>query len=150
MNFVILFSIRNRTTEEFVHQIPELRCLAEDKESASVLDVCGAEMEKRAVETHQTLHIPRATLIRIRKGNRVNGLARQYVHCAGFRLSNDYPNNIGLFRTGHGADEVEVVYLENFDRLGPQGRLVPFGRRFHKVRCTPTISYTRYQLQKKN
>ena len=123
--------------EEFVYHIPELRCLAEDRENASVLDVSGDEREKKATRLHNTLHIPDATVLRFRKGNKVNGVARQYVVCAGFRLSNDYPNNIGLFRTGARADEFEVVYIEHFDRI--QEVVVPMGRRFRTV-C-PIIKY---------
>lgn len=120
--------------EEYVHQIPELVCLAADKENASVLDVSGTDREKAAVKAHSSLHIPHATLLRLRRGNRVNGIVRQYALCAGFRLSNDYPNNIGLFQTGRGPSDFEVVYIERFERQEPNDLVVPLGRRFNLVR----------------
>ena len=119
--------------EEFVHQIPELRCLAEDRENASVLDVSGTEREMEGVKACGSLHIPQATMLRLRHGNTVDGVVRQYVVCAGFKMSNDYPNNIGFFQTGPAVDDVEIVYLEQFDRREPNNVVVPMGRRFRKA-----------------
>lgn len=108
--------------------------LAEKDAHSSALEVSPQAREIRAAKAHNTLHIPRATIIRLKDGKMVSGVRRQYVTFAGFKMSNDYPNNIALYKTALGEHDVEIVYLEQFDVRRDTDTVIPLGRRFHTVR----------------
>lgn len=85
------------------------------------------EREKAAVLACNSLHIPPTTLLKFTVGNTVNGIRRHYVECAGFRLSNAFPDNIVELTSG------EVVYVQKFMVHEQSDTLFLFGRPFLHV-----------------
>ena len=139
--YMYMSRCRNRTCEQFMYQVPELLLLDERKSYSSVLDVSPQVREIRAAKAHNTLHIPQATILRLKEGKIVDGVRRQYATFAGFKMSNDYPNNIALYKTAFAEHVVEVVYLEQFDVRLDTDTVVPLGRRFQTV-CLMNICNT--------
>ena len=117
---------RNRTAEAFYHEIPELRDWTA-REEEGILRAKPSELEERAARRYHTLHIPDATVLCLKNGNRVNGISRRYLHCRGFVVSNAFPNNVVQMKTG------EIVYVENFTNEERDGVVVLMGREFKTV-----------------
>ena len=79
------------------------------------------------MKRYQTLHVPDATVLRLRNGNRVGGIKRRYLHCFGFVVSNAFPNNIVQLRTG------EVIYVEDLRTDERDNVVAIVGREFQTV-----------------
>ena len=117
---------RNRTVEAYCYEIPELRDWS-PREDEGILRAKPLELEVRTVRRYQTLHIPDATVLRLKNGNRIKGISRRYLHCCGFVVSNAFPNNIVQLKTG------EIVYVESFANEERRGVVVMMGREFRSV-----------------
>ena len=85
------------------------------------------EREKAAVLACGGLHIPPTTILKFNLGNTVDGIRRHYVECAGFRLSNAFPDNIVELTSG------DVVIIEKFVTHTPSDTLFILGRQFLNV-----------------
>lgn len=123
---------RNRSLERFFFSRPELIALAKAKKMKKTkrptfFSATPVEREKAAVRACGHLHIPPTTLLKFTIGNTVKDIQRQYVDCAGFRLSNAFPDNIVEMTSG------EVVYVERFTVHTRSETLFLVGRQFHQV-----------------
>lgn len=82
------------------------------------------EREIAAVKACGHLHIPPTTLLKFTVGNTVQEIKRQCVDCAGFRLSNAFPDNVVEMTSG------EIVYVEKYVMHEKSQTLFFIGRQF--------------------
>ena len=135
--------------ERFFFSRPELVQLAKAKKMKKTrrptfFSATPVEREKAAVRACGHLHIPPTTLLKFSVGNTVDDIRRQFVDCAGFRISNAFPDNIVELTSG------EVVYVENYVVHAGSDTLFLIGRQFQHVRIisfqTFFFSFLRYEI----
>ena len=99
--------------ERFFFSRPHLLALAKAKKMKKTkrptfFSATPVECEIATVKACGHLHIPPTTLLKFTVGNTVQEIKRQYVDCAGFRLSNAFPDNVVEMTSG------EIVYVEKY------------------------------------
>jgi hypothetical protein len=80
------------------------------------------------VKLHRTLHIPDATVLQVRPGRKTEaGFKSEFLTCAGFEISNVFPNNVVKLTNG------EIIYVESFHIQEISDRVLMLGRPFQQV-----------------
>lgn len=124
--------LRNRTCQAAIYEIPWIPPANSGKRRGwrknTLLEASACKREEDAVVHHQTLHIPDATVLQVRPGKKTEGGFRsEYLTCAGFEISNVFPNNIVRLTNG------EVVFVESFNIHAKTDKVLIFGRPFEQV-----------------
>lgn len=140
---------RNRTSQGACYEISWIPPANPGKRRGwrknTLLDATASMREEEAVVHHRTLHIPDATVLQVRPGRKTEaGFKSEYLTCAGFEISNVFPNNVVQLTNG------EVVYVESFHIQNKSDKVLMMGRPFQEVRSNlslifPVFTYSSFQ-----
>lgn len=123
---------RNRTSQAALYEIPWIPPANYGKRRGwrknTLLDATASKREEEAVKLHKTLHIPDATVLQVRPGRKTEGgFKSEFLTCAGFEISNVFPNNVVKLTNG------EIVFVESFHIQPRSDRVLMLGRPFQNV-----------------
>lgn len=132
MNINDCWFFRNRTSQGACYEIPWIPPANPGKRRGwrknTLLDATASKREEEAVKLHRTLHITDATVLQVRPGRKTEaGFKSEFLTCAGFEISNVFPNNVVKLTNG------EIIYVESFHIQEISDRVLMLGRPFQQV-----------------